>query len=352
MPLHIVALVHGANGHAGTTRYVPSVVERAWMGGSVTHGICNLATSGTQIEAARLWLNYTEAVGWPAHLQAAPHRKPNEDERAVLSRFELPDGRLQYIEPLTGIARHPFARVGCKWPTSVSSTSIFDLRYLLLADQCDATTHALSARRNLFFDLGAATGFHEMVESDTHGTGAGASLPIFLRLYERQCIKFDEIWAWEANRQRSFSRNPSLWWTHATPEQREKVHFTNHAIREGTISEVLAGNYSHPDSFLKVLLQQAHPRDFVVLKIDFDPGPEWEVALAVLNRPELRRLVDEVFWDNQFYFDGLEFGWHIRSIEEVPGSRDAGVPIRMDVDGALAVMSKFREAGIRSHFWV
>ncbi len=41
---------------------------------------------------------------------AGPRDPPSAKERRVLSRFEYDDGRVEYIEPLTGMARHPFAK--------------------------------------------------------------------------------------------------------------------------------------------------------------------------------------------------------------------------------------------------
>ena len=52
-------------------------------------------------------------------------------------------------------------------------------------------------------------------------------------------------------------------------------------------------------------------------------------------------LVDELFFEAHFYFDGINFGWGA-----------LGADRRHTVDEALALMRTLRERGIRSHFWI
>ena len=88
---------------------------------------------------------------------ARPH---TEDEARVLSHFQCADGSTEYIEPLTGVARHPFARVGCKrastdWTSGLPSeyplgVDIINSSYLVLPNACNSKR----ARRALFFDMG------------------------------------------------------------------------------------------------------------------------------------------------------------------------------------------------------
>ena len=56
---------------------------------------------------------------------------------------------------------------------------------------------------------------------------------------------------------------------------------------------------------------------------------------------ELGALVDELFFEAHFYFDGIQFGWGA-----------LGADRRHTVDEALALMRTLRERGIRSHFWI
>ena len=96
----------------------------------------------------------------------------------------------------------------------------------------------------------------------------------------------------------------------------------------------------HPaNSFLGVLEAAAVPDDFVAVKVDIDTmGVELTIVEALAERPELAALVDELFFEYHFHFDGLDFGW---------GKRP-----RDSVDDALALMSTLRRLGIRAHFWV
>jgi hypothetical protein len=59
------------------------------------------------------------------------------------------------------------------------------------------------------------------------------------------------------------------------------------------------------------------------------------------SRGELSALVDELFFEAHFYFDGINFGWGA-----------LGADRRHTVDEALALMRTLRERGIRSHFWI
>eukprot|EP00966_Prymnesium_polylepis_P199661 4627241-Prymnesium_polylepis.1 len=59
----------------------------------------------------------------------------------------------------------------------------------------DTGSSSRGGGRNLFFDLGASA-FSGKIELD-RGSGLGPSVPLFDALYERNCITFDQIYAWE-----------------------------------------------------------------------------------------------------------------------------------------------------------
>ena len=67
-------------------------------------------------------------------------------EDTLLSR--MADGRT--IEPLTGIARHPFANVGCRVP--YQKTSIFDTSYIRIPNVCNLETKPTAK----VFDMGCS----------------------------------------------------------------------------------------------------------------------------------------------------------------------------------------------------
>ena len=62
---------------------------------------------------------------------------------------------------------------------------------------------------------------------------------------------------------------------------------------------------------------------------------------AIADEPELARLVDELYFEYHFYFDGLDFGWGQLGMDE---SNTA--------DDALELMQRLRRQGIRAHFWI
>ena len=47
--------------------------------------------------------------------------------------------------------------------------------------------------------------------------------------------------------------------------------------------------------------------DFVAIKLDIDGGPEMQIAFGLINRPEIAALVDEIYFEYHFYFDGINF---------------------------------------------
>ena len=79
--------------------------------------------------------------------------------------------------------------------------------------------------------------------------------------------------------------------------------------------------------------------DFVVVKLDIDTPAIEQTIIAVLSqRPDLAALVDELFFEYHFDFDGLDFGWDLN--------------VQGDVDTALGTMFRLRSLGIRAHFWI
>ena len=152
-----------------------------------------------QVEAARQWL-----------VTAAKNARgidSNPQLGGVLSTLTCA-GRSEAIEPLTGIARHPFANVGC-FPES-SSVDLFNLSYLVLKSACPKSAVDRFVRgekrlakgrgtRALLYDLGTSwyNGTLGLAKWSTPGVGLGPSIPSLTSMYARRCIDFDSIWAWE-----------------------------------------------------------------------------------------------------------------------------------------------------------
>ena len=100
---------------------------------------------------------------------------------------------------------------------------------------------------------------------------------------------------------------------------------------------------SHPNhpvnSFIGKLEDLVKAEDFVAVKLDIDtPSAELVIMEAIAESPEIAALIDELYFEYHFDFDGINFGWG----EQVSG----------DVDTALGLMRRLRELGVRSHFWI
>ena len=111
---------------------------------------------------------------------------------------------------------------------------------------------------------------------------------------------------------------------------RSKLHFFNVGVEREP----------HANSALAVIRVTARREDFVAIKVDVDNAPiELSVVRSIVDDPSLYEVIDELFFEYHFNFDGINFGW---------GGTDLG----SDVDDALALMRALRERGIRAHFWV
>ena len=75
----------------------------------------------TQVAASKQWLSYSMRAWLPGGKQAP---EPTPEESKSLSHFRV-GNVLEPIEPLTGIARHPFARVGCGGGVDLCGNQIY-----------------------------------------------------------------------------------------------------------------------------------------------------------------------------------------------------------------------------------
>ena len=217
--------------------------------------------------------------------------------------------------------------------------SIFDIRYLIPHNNCGAATKP----RVLLFDMGASVGFKGVpggiyARMPPNGGGLAPSLPLFYRIYADRCLEPDEVYAWEPNPR---VRGPD-WWGELPGAIRAKVRFFNDFVVEGEIEQAEGPKGTHPAaSFLEILetVAKASPEDFVVVKVDIDTSAiELAIVEAIAERPEIAALIDELYFEYHFYFDGHNFGW--------------GGAVSGDVDTAVSLMHRLRTLGIRAHFWI
>ena len=337
--------------HSRTTGYRSSAGELVWLDGRRRGKICATAKMPEVEVAALHWTSYSQRAWRPG---GAPAPKPTPEERQALSYFHVgprhrPGHRshgqnhtavhyVEPIEPLHGVARHPFAQVGCNHSvTYPRHVSLFDITYLVIHNQCGRPG---PKPRSLLFDMGASVGFKGVpggvyATLPIDGGGLAPSLPLFYRIYADRCLEPDEVYAWEPNPQ----VRGADWWGELPARIRAKVRFYNDVVDEGELAQAEAPGPHPAQSFLEILGASANPDDFVAVKVDIDtPFAELTIMEAIADRPEIAALIDEIFFEYHFWFDGLEFGW----LGNVQG----------DVDTAVGLMRRLRALGVRAHFWI
>lgn len=317
---------------ASSASYLSSGIELRWLDGTRKGKICATASTPEMLAAAKLWMQYSTRA-W--HGNKNHCAIPSLEEHAVLS--QMPSDNESYeslcsavIEPLSGVARHPFAHVwlgSCRCAAlapPMDTVDIFDVTYIIPYNNCQSRK---PKPRTLFFDLGASQGFYGVPggvpsKMPNHGGGITPSLPLFYRMYADRCLEFDEVFAWEPNTRVS----PSAFWGELPAHIQAKVHFYNVPVT--------------PTAFVEMLQAVAAREDFVAIKVDIDtPGVELEIVQEIVDKPELSTLVDELFFEYHFEFDGCDFGW-------------GGVGRGTSVDAPLALLHKLRVLGVRAHFWI
>jgi hypothetical protein len=280
--------------------YIASPLEAVWMATDRTGKICATAALASQVD------------GWLRILSGA-------HDDGLLSR--MPDGAA--IEPLTGVARHPFANVGCRLPTTKTNTvlyvSEYNTSYIRVPSVCHVAPDARP--RVKLFDMGCS-----VYGSRAHvrrASGHGPSLPLFEQWYESSCYAIDRMWGWEAKQM-----DAKKWWRRVSNETRKKLTFNNHPVT--------------PREFEATLVRSTRPEDYVVVKLDIDtPFAENEIIDLVEKHAHL---VDEFFYEYHFWFDGLDFGWGKNAYRRLRTTHNVTTAVRR--------MQQLRKKGIRAHFWV
>ena len=324
--------------------YQSSEMELTWLTGVIANGtLCDHARKPAITANAQTWVEYSSQRGVWAPDQR-PASKPTPQQTKVLSHF-LVQGHQEPIEPLHGVARHPFGVTKCAKNATGHSVGLYDITYLVIYNDCgrQQRPQPMTKPRVLLFDMGASRGFYQIpngVPATVHNGGnISPSVPLFYRLYKDRCLEPDAIFCWELHK----GITSSDWWGDAGPEIRRKVRFFEVPVMEGELHDAIAGA-RNPNSFLQMLQLEANPDDFVVVKLDIDtPAIEQTIIATITQRPDLAALIDELFFEYHFHFDGLNFGW---------GRAKGSVREPISVDAALATMHRLRELGIRAHFWI
>ena len=185
--------------------YQSSEMELTWLTGDIAKGtLCDHARKPAITAKAQTWVEYSSQRGaWAPNQRPAP--KPTPQQAKVLSHF-LVQGHPEPIEPLYGVARHPFGVPTCAKNATGHSADLMDITYLVIHNDCgrQQRPQPKPKPRVLLFDMGASTGFNQIpngVPATVHnGNGGGPSVPLFYRLYKDRCLEPDAIFCWELNK--------------------------------------------------------------------------------------------------------------------------------------------------------
>jgi hypothetical protein len=140
----------------------------------------------------------------------------------------------------------------------------------------------------------------------------------------------DVMYGWEVT-----LLEPNSFWEDVPEEISQSYHFYNVPIS----SNLTAG--SNP---LRIIKEIATLDDFVSFKLDIDtPSDEIPIALDILANPDIAELIDEFFFELHFNCPLLKGCWGSLP-ESVAG-------LKLDRITAMNLFQKYRQMGIRSHFW-
>jgi hypothetical protein len=249
-----------------------------------------------------------EADKWIQHT-SSPH---GTADSSIFSYFRFRNNCtgeiiVDYIEPLVGLTRSPYLCIH-------GDSHVVEKNYLLVSE--NISKH-VSGHKAYLFDLGASL----------YNSGAGgASQQWFVETYEAKGIKWDGIFAWEAQ-----SYSPADMWALIPGRLKPVYHLYN--IPVNTEPE-------HADNALNYILSIARPEDYVLLKIDIDNTPVEEALVEqILSSKDLMSRIDE------FYFE--------HHVNAVPMNNYWGTSTspRTLID-TYRIFTTMRKAGILAHGWV
>lgn len=289
-------------------RYVPSQWEDEWLYDSSRHqDICS--TLQQEAFRAQTWLDVTEGQR-PIRLHHREHAA-SFDIDSVWSKYIYQDkcgGVLKEIvatiEPAVGLLRSPHAEA-CS-TDGLQTVPVENRDYILLGPPVVARHFP---GRKLLLDIGTGKSFE-------------SSLQWLADSYEKQDIVFDEIWCWEAE------QVDAITYWHSVPSKWKHIlHFYN---TYATIENDAEQGFSPVD-----LLEQVYtPGDFVVVKLDIDSE---ELETSILEQLLVNaHMVNEVFFE--MHFDAPEMWPYFGQLQTT-------------YKETLTLFRRFRNAGIRLHYW-
>ena len=307
------------------------------------------------------------------------NRDPDDIDVMYLSRFNItrqcPQHPavtwIEWIEPLTVHARHPFSlleqlRLPDRMRTEalgnishqftkaiaksgfsaiINQVNLINVDHILVHHRgISGSDHENDATRNIQSHhskpslqkqppptTNQQSGRNYMFDAGT--SGFESSLWWFTCMYKLRNISFDQIFGWEMT-----LLQPDAFWEKVPAPIRSRYHFFNAPV---------SSNISHGNSVLRMILETSLPHDYVAFKLDIDtPHVEIPIALDILTNPEVRNLVDEFFFEFHFRCDIMMYcGWS----DNIPMTQ-YGLNLSSRYD-AMDLFRRYRRKGIRSHFW-
>lgn len=161
--------------------------------------------------------------------------------------------------------------------------------------------------------------------------------PIFLTLfnsdtYSQRKVAFDQDYGYEYT-----LLEPQDFWKRVPNRVKPIYHFFNAPISAGADDDM---------SPLRFIKEIATEDDFVAFKLDVDtPVVEIPQAMAILQDPQVNKLIDEFFFELHFRCEIMMYcGWGTGMPLEYAG-------LKLDRVHAMGYFRDLRKLGIRAHIW-
>jgi len=214
----------------------------------------------------------------------------------------------EFIEPLVGHMRHPYALSKCT-PPDIPAVDVQDRSYLLMLGDGIKAVRARHPGRAILVDAGT-----NKFES---------SLGYLLPTYAALGIHFDAIYAWEAQ-----PADPSEYWASVPADVKPRLHFYNAPVTPEP------GSSMNPVDWIRNMYR---PGDFIVFKLDIDnDNVESALIQQVLDMDGAEDIIGEMYFEK-----------HYTATDMKPyfGTPDTKYP------AAVRLMQALRKKGVRVHYW-
>lgn len=316
--------------------------------------LLDFMTSEEEIEASIRWLARVEG-----HMNG--ESTASEDDFKYLSYFNITEEcvikrnkirhtyKLEWIEPLTMHARHPFSfqQIDSSYRQRVEKYNASHLNFPfsnfsnVIHSNLITTDHILL--KNItpryidqFFFSNKGIQRNNFYLFDAGSSRFESSLLWLSCAYHKNGVDFDRLFAWE-----KVPHEPNEFWKKVPPRWKNHLSFFNTPI---------SADVHHPDNPLEVLRNLGvQENDFVAFKMDIDTFEvEIPIVLQLNSSRELAGLVDEFFFELHFQCEFVgPCCWYLDT-DVVP---DKILTLELTRPGALKLFSDLRYKGIRAHFW-